>query len=104
MHVPTDPQSALGRLERALQLCLDVEPVHKKLREGVKTNRLPKARPEQLLDRACEIGLLSEDERRLGRDAEAARQEAIAVDSFTLEEYKRFATAVTPPPPATVRS
>ncbi len=91
MHVPTDPASALGRLERALQLCLDVEPVHKKLREGVKTGRLPKARPEQLLDRACEIGILTEEERKLARDAEAARAEAIAVDSFTLEEYKRFA-------------
>src|SRR5262245_26200958 len=105
MQLPADPQSALGRLERALQLCLAVEPVQKKLREGIKTDRLPKARPEQLLDRACEIGLLTEDERRLARDAEAARQEAIAVDSFTLEEYRRFATAAsTTPPPATVRS
>lgn len=91
MHIPTDPKSALGRLERALQLSLDVEPIHKKLKDGVKTGRLPKARPEQLLDRACEIGLLTDAERTLARDAEAARAEAVAVDSFTLEEYKRTA-------------
>jgi acyl-CoA dehydrogenase len=104
MHVPADPGSALGRLERALQLSLDVDPVLKKLREGIKQGRLPKARPEQLLDRACEIGLLTEDERRLARDAEAARAEAIAVDSFTLEEYRRFAaTAAETPEPAAVR-
>ena len=91
MHIPQSPTSALGRLEHALQLSLEVEPIHKKLKDGIKTGRLPKARPDQLLDRALEIGLLTEAERTLARDAEAARAEAIAVDSFTLEEYKRTA-------------
>ena len=93
MHIPASSTSALGRLERALQLSLDVEPVHKKLKDGVKAGRLPKARPEQLLDRACEIGLLTDEERKLAREAEAARAEAVAVDSFTLEEYQRTAVA-----------
>jgi acyl-CoA dehydrogenase len=58
---------------------------------------LPKARPEQLLDQAGEIGVLTADEQRLVRDAEAARLEAITVDSFTLDEYlrKQPAAAVT---------
>ena len=91
MHVPDSPSSALGRLERALQLSLDVEPIQKKLKEGIKQGRLPKARPDQLLDRACEIGLLTDEERKLARAAEAARAEAVAVDSFTLDAYKRCA-------------
>ena len=95
MHIPASSTSALGRLERALQLSLDVEPVLKKLKDGVKSGRLPKARPEQLLDRACEIGLLTDEERKLAREAEAARAEAVAVDSFTLEEYKQTAVAPT---------
>jgi acyl-CoA dehydrogenase len=89
VHVPTDPASALGRLERALQLCVDVEPVHKKLREGIKAGKLPKARADQLLDQACERGILTEAERKLARDAEIARAEALAVDSFSLEEYRQ---------------
>ena len=93
MHIPAPSTSAPFRLERALQLSLDVEPVLKKLKDGVKSGRLPKARPEQLLDRACEIGLLTDEERKLARAAEAARAEAVAVDSFPLEESKRTAIA-----------
>ena len=93
MHIPASSTSALFRLERALQLSLDVEPVLEMLEDGVKSGRLPKARPEQLLDRACEIGLLTDEERKLAREAEAARAEAVAVDSFPLEEYKRTAVA-----------
>lgn len=89
IHVPLDPTSALGRLERALLLCTDVEPVMKKLRAAVKAGQLPKARPEQLLDQASEAGIITDSERRLVRDAEAARLEAITVDSFTLDEYRR---------------
>src|SRR5262245_45508654 len=100
VHVPAEPASALGRLERALQLCIEVDPVHKKLREGIKQGKLPKARPDQLLDQACEAGILTEAERKLARDAEAARAEALAVDSFTLEEYRRAAAAQDPLPDA----
>ena len=85
--VPADPHAGLGRLERALQLCTDVEPVLKKLREARKQGRLPKAPIEQVLDQAFDAGILTDAERRLVADAEAARQEAIAVDSFTLQEY-----------------
>ncbi len=89
IHVPQDTTSALGRLEHALQLCTDADPVLKKLKDAVRQGRLPKARPAQLLDQACDSGILSEAERRLVQDAEAARSEAIAVDSFTLDEYLR---------------
>jgi acyl-CoA dehydrogenase len=89
IHVPADPSSALGRLEHALSLCSDAEPVLKKLKDAVRQGRLPKARPAQLLDQACESGILTEAERRLVQDAETARSEAIAVDSFTLDEYLR---------------
>jgi acyl-CoA dehydrogenase len=87
IFVPDDPQQALGRLERALQLCTDAEPIHKQLKDAIKKGRLPKARPEQVLDQAVAAGLLSEPERRLVQAAEAARSDAIAVDSFTLAEY-----------------
>ncbi|MBX3463314.1 MAG: acyl-CoA dehydrogenase [Planctomycetes bacterium] len=89
IHLPKDPGSALGRLEHALVLCNDAEPVLKKLKDAVRQGRLPKARPAQLLDQACESGLLTEAERRLVQAAELARAEAIAVDSFTLDEYLR---------------
>jgi acyl-CoA dehydrogenase len=87
IHVPLEASSALGRLEHALQLCSDAEPVLKKLKDAVRAGRLPKARPEQLLDQAVGNGLIGEAEKRLVQAAEAARGEAIAVDSFTLDEY-----------------
>ena len=59
----------------------------RKLKDAVKAGRLPKARPAQLLDQATESNIISTDERDLVQQAETARAEAIAVDSFTLEEY-----------------
>ena len=86
-YVPADATSALGRLEHALQLCTDAEPVLRKLKDAVKQGRLPKARPAQLLDQAVEAQLITAEERDLVHRAEEARAEAIAVDSFTLAEY-----------------
>ncbi|MFT4844175.1 MAG: acyl-CoA dehydrogenase [Planctomycetota bacterium] len=96
LHVPQDKDSALGRLEHALHLCTDAEPVMRKLKEAVKAGRLPKARPVQLLDQAAEANIISNDEREIVQQAEVARAEAIAVDSFTLEEYLAGATAPEP--------
>ena len=93
IHVPLDKTSGLGRLEHAMQLCTDAEPVLKKLKDAVRQGRLPKARPEQLLDQALSSGILTEAERRLVQAAEQARSEAVAVDSFTLEEYLQHGAA-----------
>lgn len=93
IHLPTDPTSGLGRLELAMQLCADAEPVLKKLKDAVRQGRLPKARPEQLLDQALGAGIVTEDEKKLVHAAEVARSEAIAVDSFSLEEYLHHSTA-----------
>ncbi len=41
IHVPADRDSALGRLEHAMQSCTDAEPVLKKLKDAVKHGRLP---------------------------------------------------------------
>ncbi len=87
IFVPQDPTSALGRLELALTLCAEAEPVQKKLKDAIRNKLLPKARTEQLLDQAVENGILTAPERDLLQRAEAARHEAITVDSFTLDEY-----------------
>lgn len=87
IHQPTDTESALGRLEHALQLCTDAEPVIRKLKDAMRAGRLPKARPAELLDQAVDGGILTTAERDLVKQAETARAAAVAVDSFTLAEY-----------------
>jgi acyl-CoA dehydrogenase len=94
LHVPQDNASALGRLEHAMQLCTDSEPVMRKLKDAVRGGRLPKARPAQLLDQAVESGIITAAEHQLMHAAEAARAEAVAVDSFTLQEYLASAHGV----------
>jgi acyl-CoA dehydrogenase len=87
VHVPLDPEEALGRLERAFALCVQADDVSKKLREAVKAKKLPREKPLALLDRAVEAGVITAAERELVHEAEVARDDAIQVDSFTLDEY-----------------
>ncbi|MCA8974583.1 MAG: acyl-CoA dehydrogenase [Planctomycetes bacterium] len=91
--LPETDTTALGRLERAMRLCNDAEPVLKKLKDAVRQGRLPKRRPDQLLDQALETGILTQAERDLVKAAEVARGEAVAVDSFGLDELSRGRTA-----------
>ena len=87
IHIPPDHRQALGRLELALYLCAETEHLLRKVREASRKGLLPKGRPDLLLDQAEEAQVLSGVEVQKIRKAEAARSEAIAVDSFTLDEY-----------------
>ncbi len=87
VYVPKDATTALGRLEHALSLCTQAEPIIRKLKDAVRESRLPKARPAQLLDQAAEASIITNAERQIVRQAEFARAEAIAVDSFNLKDY-----------------
>ncbi|MCZ6677167.1 MAG: acyl-CoA dehydrogenase, partial [Candidatus Poribacteria bacterium] len=87
IYVPSDPNEALGRLERAFKLSYGAEGVIGKIQDAIQAQKLPKARPERLVAEALEIGVVSQAEAQLVAEAEAARNDAIQVDSFTQKEY-----------------
>jgi acyl-CoA dehydrogenase len=90
MFVPKDVEEALGRLENALELAVRAERVERTLKDAVRAGRLPrKVAPAELVKRALGLGLISKADARLLKQAAEARQDAMAVDSFTLEEYMR---------------
>lgn len=96
IYAPESPGEAFGRLERAFRMAYHGDLVAKKITRAVRAGSLPKGRPEALVDQALEAGVISGEEARVLRDAEAARNEAIQVDSFTLEEYMKGASESSP--------
>jgi acyl-CoA dehydrogenase len=89
-----DPTHALGRFEHTMVLAYEAEAVVAKIKDAIRRGDLPKAHPAALVTAAVEKKLLTPDEAALLARAEAARNDAIQVDSFTTEEY--FRTAVSP--------
>jgi acyl-CoA dehydrogenase len=87
IHVSDDPNDGLGRLERALSLTADTEPIERRLRDAVKAGKIQKASPAKLIEQALAAHVITADEAVRLQEAESARYAAIEVDSFTLEEY-----------------
>lgn len=85
--VSDDVDDPLGRLEYALRLTHETEPIERRLRDAVKAGRLEKASPARLVEQALAEQIISQDEAQRLEQAEAARYAAIEVDSFTNEEY-----------------
>ncbi len=89
MYIPSDPREALGRMERAFGLVSEAAPVLEKIRQAARAGRLPKGAPDTLLAAATEAGVIDAREAALVREAAAAREDAIQVDSFSPAEYER---------------
>ncbi|MDJ0675897.1 MAG: acyl-CoA dehydrogenase [Calothrix sp. MO_167.B42] len=87
IYIPTSEEEALGRLEKAFLLSSQAEPIIKQIKYGIRTGKLPQKRPEQLITEALVAGLISRKEAELVYEAQMVRNDAIQVDSFTLEEY-----------------
>ena len=95
IHIPTNTEEALGRLERALLLSVLSESILKKIKTATKENKLPQGKPATLVRNALEAGIINLDEVELLTQAESARNDAIQVDSFTLEEYQKYSVTRT---------
>ncbi|WP_017302262.1 acyl-CoA dehydrogenase [Nodosilinea nodulosa] len=95
LYLPTDPTEALGRLEVAHRLSQQVEPIHRRLKEAVRSGQLATNGPDSLETLALRAGLLTQAEWDLLRTADQARKDAIQVDAFSFEEYQT-GTAVEP--------
>ncbi len=87
LFIPADPRQALGRLERAFVLASEGAPVLERISKASRAGQLPAGPPESLLDAALASGLIRREEAEQVREAAAAREDAIQVDSFPLEEY-----------------
>jgi acyl-CoA dehydrogenase len=87
IYLPTHPDETLGRLEQAMNLTLQAEAFLKLIKAASQEGVLPHGKPEQLVDAAVEAGVLTTAQEMVIKDAMSARNDAIQVDSFTMEEY-----------------
>ena len=89
IYIPTDPEQALGRIEHALELVHQAEPIARKIKTAKQSGQLPASSPDQLIELAYQTGIITEAEKSLLQDAERDRIDAIQVDAFTFEDYQQ---------------
>lgn len=89
IYLPEHPDEALGRLEQAFWLSVQAESIFKTIKTASRTGQLPQIKPESLIDAALAAGVITAEAAELVREAEIARNQAIQVDTFTLEEYQQ---------------
>jgi len=82
MHLPAADKLGLGTLEAALGKVLKANVVHKKIHAAVRSKSLTKHPKDTLTARALAAGTITDEEHTTLQEAEAARHQAITVDSF----------------------
>lgn len=87
IFVTNSTDEAIGKYEHALQLIVRTWPIYKKLYKATKARKIPKTHVLDQIEPALSKGIISQDEADLVRKTEEARNDAIQVDEFTLEEY-----------------
>lgn len=87
IYIPSDPTEAVGRYEHTLSLIVAADPIYKKLYKALKARELTKAPILDLIEPALQKNIITEEEAKIVKNAEDARNDAIQVDEFTLDEY-----------------
>jgi acyl-CoA dehydrogenase len=88
MYLPGHGDPGLGRLERALALTVEADPLRKKLRDAQKAKVLARGGELEVLDEAVAKNVLSASERDKVKLACEARDDAIQVDDYAPEAYR----------------
>jgi len=94
VYVPPASEGSLGRLEAAYAKVVVAQSVDRKLKEAVRSRRIPgHLDGDAQLAAAVAAGILTEDEQRLWREADQARRDAIQVDAFPMEQFAELAVS-----------
>jgi acyl-CoA dehydrogenase len=92
VYIPPASEGSLGRLEAAYAKVVAAQPIDRTLKDAVRARRIPAhLDAEAQLAAAVTAGVIDEDERRIWREADVARRDAIQVDAFPLEEFAELA-------------
>lgn len=92
IYLPTHPDEALGRLEQAMQLTLQTEPFAKAIKAASLRGQIPQGKPEQMTEAAVAAEVITVEQGVWVREAAIARNAAIQVDSFAIEEVVQAAS------------
>lgn len=87
LFVSSDLDDPLRQLDEALALSVPAEECLSRIRGAIRDGTLLPAAPDEILEEAVTVGVLTREEADLVHSAEKARDAYIAVDAFTLEEY-----------------
>jgi acyl-CoA dehydrogenase len=90
IFVSKDKDDNLGRLEYAMQMQEKSQFVVDKIKNAIRNKTLPRKKVEDLIELAQEKSIISLGEKYLLKDAVAALLDAVQVDEYTLEEYKKL--------------
>ncbi len=88
IFVPPPNEVGLGALEAALDKAVRAIPVATKLRDAVRAGTLDRAPGYMLDEMGLKAGVITQAEYDLIQEADAARNEVVAVDAFDPEVYK----------------
>ncbi len=102
----TERGSMLGKLHDVMELSIEITPLEKKVRRGVKEGVVTAADALGQIDQAQAAGLITESEAERLREADVRIMEIINVDDFTSEELARQPAKmkVGPRPAATAKT
>ncbi len=90
IFISKDKNDNLGRIEHAMALYEEAQIAADKIKLAIKNKSLPRKRIEELFEEAQQKTIISLEEKQLLQNAGAAILDAMQVDEYSLEEYKRI--------------
>jgi acyl-CoA dehydrogenase len=90
IFVSKDKNDNLGRIENALMLHEKSQSAFDKIKTAIKAQTLPRKHAQDLIEMAFEKSVITSEEKNLMQEAAAAVLDAMQVDEYSLEEYKKI--------------
>ncbi len=90
IFVSKSSQDNVGRIENAFLLNEKAAPVVEKIKSAVKSKALPQGRVEDLIEMAKHKAIINFEEFNLLKAAQIAVLDAMQVDEYSLEDYKKI--------------
>lgn len=87
IYLPKERDQAVGRLDYAFSVSLRAEAAEKKIKKAIRDKALPKQKTNTLIDEAASKNIITSDEAKLLKEADAVRYDAILVDDYNEEQY-----------------
>lgn len=87
IHIPSDRNQQLARLEYAFQVVVKADEAEKKIKKAIRSKVLPKKKMIEVLDEAREKNVISKEEYTLIQESDNVRFDAVLVDDYSEAEY-----------------